>query len=74
MTRLDSTEKENAFLRYEYTVFEKDLQVKTEETEHTRRSMELAHKQQLRNVNKIVELEAECQRLRLLFRKKFHER
>lgn len=25
MTRLDSTEKENAFLRYEYTVLEKDL-------------------------------------------------
>ncbi|CAE5967836.1 unnamed protein product [Arabidopsis arenosa] len=74
MTRLDSTEKENAFLRYEYDVLEKDLQVKTEETEHTRRSMELTHKQQLRNVNKIVELEAECQRLRLLFRKKFPEK
>lgn len=74
MTRLDSTEKENAFLRYEYTVLEKDLGVKTEETEYTRRSMELTHKQQLRNVNKIVELEAECQRLRLLFRKKFPER
>lgn len=74
MSRLDSTEKENAFLRYEYTVLEKDLEVKTEETEYTRRSMELTHKQQLRNVNKIVELEAECQRLRLLFRKKFPER
>uniref|UniRef100_A0A1J3IKU6 Filament-like plant protein 7 n=1 Tax=Noccaea caerulescens TaxID=107243 RepID=A0A1J3IKU6_NOCCA len=74
MTRLDSTEKENAFLRYEYTVLEKDLEVKTEETEYTRKSMELTHKQQLRNVNKIVELEAECQRLRLLFRKKFPER
>ncbi|ESQ47959.1 hypothetical protein EUTSA_v10020157mg [Eutrema salsugineum] len=74
MNRLDSTEKENAFLRYEYTVLEKDLEVKTEETEYTRKSMELTHKQQLRNVNKIVELEAECQRLRLLFRKKFPER
>ncbi|KAL1202856.1 Filament-like plant protein 7 [Cardamine amara subsp. amara] len=74
MTRLDSTEKENAFLRYEYTVLEKDLEVKTEETEYTRRSMELTHKQQLRNVNKIVELETECQRLRLLFRKKFPEK
>ncbi|XP_010487876.1 PREDICTED: filament-like plant protein 7 [Camelina sativa] len=74
MTRLDSTEKENAFLRYEYTVLEKDLEAKTEETEHTRKSMELTHKQQLRNVNKIVELEAECQRLRLQFRKKFPER
>ncbi|CAH2053312.1 unnamed protein product [Thlaspi arvense] len=74
MNRLDSTEKENAFLRYEYTVLEKDLEVKTEETEYTRKSMELTHKQQLRNVNKIVELEAECQRLRLLFRKKFPEK
>ncbi|KAF2544996.1 hypothetical protein F2Q70_00022959 [Brassica cretica] len=36
--------------------------------------MELTHKQQLRNVNKIVELEAECKRLRLLFRKKFPDR
>ncbi|KAL0900196.1 hypothetical protein Bca101_084157 [Brassica carinata] len=66
--------KENAFLRYEYTVLEKKLEVKTEETEHTRKSMELTHKQQLRNVNKIVELEAECKRLRLLFRKKFPDR
>lgn len=74
MTRLDSTEKENAFLRYEYTVLEKDLEVKTEETEYTRKSMELTHKQQLRNVNKIVELEGECKRLRLLFRKKFPDR
>ncbi|CAN8258783.1 unnamed protein product [Cochlearia groenlandica] len=74
MARLDSTEKENAFLRYEYSALEKDLEVKTEETEHTRKSMELTHKQQLRNVNKIVELEGECQRLRLLFRKKFPER
>ncbi|KAJ0264466.1 hypothetical protein HA466_0028220 [Hirschfeldia incana] len=74
MARLDSTEKENAFLRYEYTVLEKDLEVKTEETEYTRKSMELTHKQQLRNVNKIVELEAECKRLRLLFRKKFPDR
>ncbi|KAF8054825.1 hypothetical protein N665_1312s0017 [Sinapis alba] len=74
MTRLDSTEKENSFLRYEYTVLEKDLEVKTEETEYTRKSMELTHKQQLRNVNKIVELEAECKRLRLLFRKKFPDR
>lgn len=74
MTRLDATEKENAFLRYEYTVLEKDLEVKTEETEYTRKSMELTHKQQLRNVNKIVELEAECKRLRLLFRKKFPDR
>ncbi|KAF2582534.1 hypothetical protein F2Q68_00003168 [Brassica cretica] len=32
MTRLDSVEKENAFLRYEYTVLEKELKVKTEET------------------------------------------
>ncbi|CAH8318597.1 unnamed protein product [Eruca vesicaria subsp. sativa] len=74
MTRLDATEKENTFLRYEYTVLEKDLEVKTEETEYTRKSMELTHKQQLRNVNKIVELEAECKRLRLLFRKKFPDR
>lgn len=67
-------EKENVFLRYEYMVFEKDFEVKIEEIEYICKFMELMYKQQFRNVNKIVEFEVECKRLRFLFCKKFFDR
>lgn len=70
MTRLDSVEKENAFLRYEHRMLEKDLDVRNEEIEFSRRSTEASEKQQLECVKKIKRLEAECQRLRVLVRKR----
>ncbi|KDP25007.1 hypothetical protein JCGZ_23990 [Jatropha curcas] len=70
MTRLDSTEKENTFLRYEFHMLEKELEVRNEEMEYTRRSAEASHRQNLESVRKISKLEAECQRLRVLMRKK----
>ncbi|CAH9084098.1 unnamed protein product [Cuscuta europaea] len=57
MTRLDSLEKENVSL-------------KSEEWESDRRSTEASHKQHLENVKRIARLESECQRLRLLVRKR----
>ncbi|CAH9145543.1 unnamed protein product [Cuscuta epithymum] len=57
MTRLDSLEKENVSL-------------KSEEWESDRRSSEASHKQHLENVKRIARLESECQRLRLLVRKR----
>lgn len=70
MTRLDSVEKENAFLRYEFRSVEKELRLRNEEMEHSHRSAEASNKQYLDNVKKIKKLEAECQRLRALTRKR----
>ncbi|XP_031256684.1 filament-like plant protein 7 [Pistacia vera] len=70
MTRLDATEKENAFLKYEFRILEKELEIRNDEMEYNRRSVDAAHKQHLESVKKIAKLEGECQRLRLLMRKK----
>lgn len=70
MSRLDSTEKENAFLRYEFRTIEKELELRNEEVEYCRRSAEVSNKQHLENVKKIKRLEADCQRLRGLTRKR----
>ncbi|KAJ0076902.1 hypothetical protein Patl1_35514 [Pistacia atlantica] len=70
MARLDATEKENAFLKYEFRILEKELEIRNDEMEYNRRSVDAAHKQHLESVKKIAKLEGECQRLRLLMRKK----
>ncbi|KAL6993769.1 hypothetical protein U1Q18_011885, partial [Sarracenia purpurea var. burkii] len=70
MTRLESIEKENASLKYEVRVLEKELEIRNEEREFTRRTSDVAHKQHLESVKKIAKLESECQRLRLLVRKR----
>ncbi|KAL3621142.1 hypothetical protein CASFOL_036054 [Castilleja foliolosa] len=70
MTRLDSTEKENAFLRYEFHSLETELDHLNEETECVRRSLEASNKRNSDNVKKIKKLEDECQRLRTLTRKR----
>lgn len=69
MARLDSVEKENAFLRYEFRSLEKEVEIKNEELECSRRSLEGSNKSYLENVKKIKKLEGECQRLRSLTRK-----
>lgn len=70
MTRLQSTEKDNASLKYEVRVLEKELEIRNEEREFNRRTADASHKQHLESVKKIVKLESECQRLRLLVRKR----
>ncbi|XP_022763406.1 filament-like plant protein 7 isoform X2 [Durio zibethinus] len=70
MVRLDLTEKENSFLKYEFHVLEKELEIQNEEMEYNRRSADLAHKQHLDGVKKIAKLEAECQKFRLLLQKR----
>ncbi|KAJ8572373.1 hypothetical protein K7X08_008884 [Anisodus acutangulus] len=69
MSRLDSVEKENSFLRYEYQLLEREFHVRNDEVEFSRRSLDASHKQQLENVKKIRKLEGDSQRLRLLTRK-----
>lgn len=69
MARLDSVEKENAFLRYEFRSLEKEVEIKNEELECSRRSLEGSNRSYMENVKKIKKLEGECQRLRSLTRK-----
>ncbi|KAB5541315.1 hypothetical protein DKX38_014289 [Salix brachista] len=70
MARLDSTEKENAFLKYEFHMLQKELEVRNEELEYTRRSADASRRQHLESVRKVTKIEAECQRLRTLMRKR----
>ncbi|KAK3018565.1 hypothetical protein RJ639_004290 [Escallonia herrerae] len=70
MARLDSTEKENAFLIYEFRMLEKELEIRNEEREYNLRSMDASHRQHLESAKKIAKLDAECQRLRTLVRKR----
>ncbi|KAM1174869.1 hypothetical protein ACFX19_027934 [Malus domestica] len=68
--RLESTEKHNASLKYEVRVLEKELEIRNEEREFNRRIADASHKQNLEGAKKIAKLESECQRLRLLVRKR----
>ncbi|CAI9110195.1 OLC1v1010174C1 [Oldenlandia corymbosa var. corymbosa] len=70
ITRVESTEKENASLKYEVRVLEKELEIRNEEREFNRRTADVAHKLHLESAKKIANLEAECQRLRVLVRKR----
>lgn len=70
MSRLDSVEKENSFLRYEFQMLEREFHIRNEEVELSHRSLDASHKQHLENVKKIRKLEADCHRLRLLTRKR----
>ncbi|KAJ0233353.1 Filament-like plant protein 7 [Hirschfeldia incana] len=67
---LESKEKENVTLRYEVRVVEKELELRNEEREFSRRNAEASHKLYLENVKKVAKLEQECQRLRILVRKR----
>ncbi|XP_010531251.1 PREDICTED: filament-like plant protein 7 [Tarenaya hassleriana] len=69
-SRLESKEKENTSLKYEVRVLEKELEIRNEEREFSRRTAEASHKLHLENVKKITKLETECQRLRILVRKR----
>ncbi|OWM83711.1 hypothetical protein CDL15_Pgr004141 [Punica granatum] len=70
MGRLDSIEKENAFLKYEFCVLEKEVSIRNEELEYNRRAAEAAHQKHLESTRKITKLEGECQRLRTLMQKR----
>ncbi|CAN4079689.1 unnamed protein product [Withania somnifera] len=69
-TRLEFVEKDNASLQYEVRVLEKELEIRNEEREFNCRTADVAHKQHLESVKKIAKLDSECQRLRILVRKR----
>ncbi|KAF8088827.1 hypothetical protein N665_0529s0024 [Sinapis alba] len=70
VSSLESKEKDNVTLRYEVRVLEKELELRNEEREFSRRTAEASHKLNLENVKKVAKLEQECQRLRTLVRKR----
>ncbi|KAI5070334.1 hypothetical protein GOP47_0014677 [Adiantum capillus-veneris] len=68
--KVSSLEKEISALKYELHVLNKELEIRNEEVECNKKAADAAHKQHLDNVKKVAKLEADCQRLRNLVRKK----
>ncbi|XP_068646671.1 filament-like plant protein 4 [Aristolochia californica] len=69
-SNVQSCEKEINSLKYEIHIVSKELEIRNEEKNMNLRSAEVVNKQHLEGVKKITKLEAECQRLRGLVRKK----
>ncbi|XP_009590331.1 filament-like plant protein 4 [Nicotiana tomentosiformis] len=69
-SNVESCEKEINSLKYELHIAAKEQEIRNEEKNMSVRSAEVANKQHLEGVKKIAKLEAECQRLRGLVRKK----
>lgn len=67
---IESCEREINSLKYELHIVSKELEIRNEEKNMSMRSAEAANKQHMEGVKKITKLEAECQRLRGLVRKK----
>jgi len=55
--RLESIEKDNAFLKYEAQLLEKELAIRNEERELNCRAADASHKLHLQSVKKIANLE-----------------
>ncbi|KAL8168278.1 hypothetical protein V2J09_009777 [Rumex salicifolius] len=70
LAKADALDKHNASLTYEVRVLEKELTIRNEENAFNRRTADATHRQHIENVKKIAKLEAECQRLRVLVRKR----
>ncbi|KAL9244101.1 hypothetical protein vseg_017909 [Gypsophila vaccaria] len=69
-SNVESCEREINSLKYELSIVSKEMEIRTEEKNMSVKTAEVANKQQLESVKKIAKLEAECQRLRGLVRKK----
>uniref|UniRef100_A0A7N1A755 Filament-like plant protein 4 n=1 Tax=Kalanchoe fedtschenkoi TaxID=63787 RepID=A0A7N1A755_KALFE len=67
---IESCEREISSLKYELHIAAKELEIRTEEKNMSVRSADVANKQHVEAAKKITKLEAECQRLRGLVRKK----
>ncbi|KAI3989080.1 hypothetical protein MKX01_033116 [Papaver californicum] len=67
---LMSCERQIGTLKYELHIASKEAEIRNEEKNMSLRSAEVANKQYLEGVKKIAKLDAECQRLRGLVRKK----
>eukprot|EP00250_Pteridium_aquilinum_P017210 c23510_g2_i2 orf=230-3817(-) len=68
--KLGSAEKNISALQYELHLLSKELEIRNEEVAFCKKSADAAHKQHLDTVQKVAKLEADCQRLRSLVKKK----
>ncbi|KAJ3677293.1 hypothetical protein LUZ60_003017 [Juncus effusus] len=68
--RVEQMEKSNSSLKYELCMLQKEVEIRSQEREFDHKSANLAQKQNVENVKKIAKLEAECQRLRVMVRKR----
>ncbi|KZV16524.1 filament-like plant protein 6-like [Dorcoceras hygrometricum] len=69
-SKIEACEKEVNSHKYELHIARKEVEIRNEEKNMSVRSAEVANKQHLEGVKKIAKLEAECQRLRGLVRKR----
>lgn len=67
---VESCEREINSLKYELHIVSKELEIRNEEKNMSVKTAEVANKQHVESVKKVAKLEAECQRLRGLVRKK----
>lgn len=68
--KLEIAEKDKSRLKYELHLLNKEIEIRSEEREHSMKAAEASHMQYLENVRKIAQLQSECQRLRGLVGKK----
>ncbi|KAK8964641.1 Filament-like plant protein 4 [Platanthera guangdongensis] len=67
---IQSYERETSSLKYELNIAAKELEIRNEEKNMSEKSSEAANKRRIEDAKKITKLEAECQRLRSLVRKR----
>ncbi|WVZ74618.1 hypothetical protein U9M48_022779 [Paspalum notatum var. saurae] len=70
VARLESSQKQAGSLQYEVRMLQKELEVRGQEREYDLKSVDAARRQQAEHLKRIAELEAECQRLRAMVRKR----
>ncbi|OEL20669.1 Filament-like plant protein 7 [Dichanthelium oligosanthes] len=68
--RLEAAQKQAGSLQYEVRMLQKELEVRGQEREYDLKSVDAARRQQAEHLKRIAELEAECQRLRAMVRKR----
>ncbi|GJN21583.1 hypothetical protein PR202_gb09070 [Eleusine coracana subsp. coracana] len=70
VARLESAQKQAGSLRYEVRMLQKELEVRAQEREYDLKAADAARRQQAEHLDRIARLEAECQRLRAMVRKR----
>ncbi|KAF3338649.1 filament-like plant protein 7 isoform X1 [Carex littledalei] len=68
--RLDATEKENSNLKFELHMAQKELEIRNKERDYNIKTAEAAYKSQMESLKKVSKLETECNKLRMMLRKR----
>ncbi|TVU29228.1 hypothetical protein EJB05_20786, partial [Eragrostis curvula] len=68
--RLEAAQKQAGSLQYEVRMLQRELEVRAQEREYDLKAADAARRQQAELTKRVAELEAECQRLRAMVRKR----